>query len=449
MRRLLLAAVIAGLALGAGLNLVGWPQHTPPRSEAAVNAHLSGRKAAASGPASHGDSNTSSYLSYINPNVIQGQTTRVCTTDDKLKGLVTDAVAKWNAALSGLDYEPFTDVSDVCANAHVEVIRTGEFREGEIRSCSPDTNACYDRAGQEGSRQTFPPGRRAYVIFQRDLSDTLNQSASYLTTMIHELGHALGVGHYETGCNALRDATVNPTNQPIGDHFSVMVSEGGEECGTQAVITGRDLRDFFEAYQVGAITNVTVGSNRVTVDEITGSAIVILDWGTTGIEEAAHSATHILVQRIDGTDSKGKTIWSEVDSAPLAEKGAARKAIPFTDPDGLASQYRVLGVSEALAGVSTATVKLPGEHLGLDLEQGGLSGRAGSYSFGDPTYVGDFTVTSGSGGSTVYHTASVSVSPTYCYNYSGSKIVGVTRVGQGPRASYERSCAERAWHGEI
>ena len=100
MRRLLFAATVVGLAVGAALNLLAWPQQPPTGTDAAVSVEPQKQDTATPGPASHRDSNTSGYLSYLNPNVIEGQTTRVCTIDRDLEELVANAIKKWNTALS-------------------------------------------------------------------------------------------------------------------------------------------------------------------------------------------------------------------------------------------------------------------------------------------------------------------------------------------------------------
>ncbi len=436
MRRLFLAAVMTGLALGGALDFLVVSRPAPDLVEAtALAGEQTDQRFGEPMPNSHENSNTSGDSYSLNSNVINGQSTTICTTDLGLEPIVKEAIDHWQDALEALAYDPLEwmepdDLAiDPCAGTHVVVTQSPV----DAGNCSSSARACYLPGNTDGERVVFSMDEQSTIYYQVLSRDP--DSVAHLRTMIHELGHALGLGHYDTTdrCGDLRDADVNPTNQADsspGDHYSVMVSEGGEECGTQAVITGRDLRDFFEAYHVGAITGVaaTVDSVSTTEARLTLSWLDEDDHGDIpeGLREASHGATYVLVQRLnqDGT-------WSEVDNEPIATGEQFLEDVSFTDANGLASQYRLRAVSEALAGLLTATVKLPGEHLGLDLEQGGLDGRVGSYSFGDPTYIGGFTVTSGSGASTVYHTASVSVSPAYCYAAGGIYAAGSGAYGPG------------------
>ena len=80
MRRLLATAIIAGLAFGAALNLLVWPERPPTSTEAAVTGARPESEPSDLGPASHSDSNTAGKHVALNSNVIQGLTTTVCYT---------------------------------------------------------------------------------------------------------------------------------------------------------------------------------------------------------------------------------------------------------------------------------------------------------------------------------------------------------------------------------
>ena len=93
MRRLLATAIIAGLAFGAALNLLVWPEQPPIRSEAAVTMTHSGSGPSDPGPAAHSNSNTDTEHVALNSNVIQGLTTTICYT--------SRAAELWAEALLG------------------------------------------------------------------------------------------------------------------------------------------------------------------------------------------------------------------------------------------------------------------------------------------------------------------------------------------------------------
>ena len=394
MRRYLATAIIAGLALGGSLNLLVWPHQPPTATEAAVSTTVSQSGASKIGPASHGNSNTGrpKHIVGLNPNVIEGKVTRVCTSDSDraFQQLVKDAVEHWNNALAALDFDVFelTDSTapDACDGDDIHLV-VSQSPIGD--NCSRTARACHDPHRKIGEpRVDFSNGKQSKIYYQ--VFSEQPDSMSHLRTMVHELGHALGIGHYERTdrCSRLRNATVDPQ----GDHFSVMVGSlpagAAPSCGAQAAITGRDLRDFFEAYHVGAITNVNL--EWVALDTTTQEATVRLAWGTDGIEEASHGGTFVLLRRNDGADAQGDTIWSVVRTLQLDDGHGSELDLEFDVPQNkLGSEYQLRVMSKALVGSSSAAV-LPGEHLGLTLEQHSVSLDSKpvlTYRQGYPTYL--------------------------------------------------------------
>ena len=140
--------------------------------------------------------------------------------------------------------------------------------------------------------------------------------------MVHELGHVLGLGDYA-------DPDSDPSNNsdhfhdraidPLHDHFSVMTYAGDTpNCRTPGVITGRDLRDFYEAYQVGPLTEVTM-HKAVTVSS-TGRVRATFFWGSSGAQDLNHNAQCIVAQH------KKNGVWETLNSTRvLTDKG---KLIP-------------------------------------------------------------------------------------------------------------------------
>ena len=114
--------------------------------------------------------------------------------------------------------------------------------------------------------------------------------------MVHELGHVLGLSHYDDAdhCDQLRDDLIGP----LGDHYTAMSYRpraGTEACETNGVITGRDLRDHYEAYHIGPLTGVKM-KGAVTVTSTTRVNATFY-WGKAGALELSHNAKHLLAQR--------------------------------------------------------------------------------------------------------------------------------------------------------
>lgn len=236
---------------------------------------------------------------------------------------------------------------------------------------------------------------RALIIYQALAHEP--QSREHLATMMHELGHSLGLGHYLSACPQLRPAGVD--QRLI--YFSVMTASG-DSCEARGVVTGSDLRDFYEAYHVAPVTNIGyVGSGSVSSAGIWAN----LSWGANGAREAWHNASRLAVmaQTTSGWRLVTSLSISERDSTKMAnEDGAYRPimGVRFTDSGPVASLYKLVGVTKGDIQLNPldGDVRLT------------VGGSTATYQQGDPSYVVGLS-TSDSSPSVL----SASLSPRYCF----------------------------------
>lgn len=386
--RLIVLAIVFGAALGAAMLLPLPPGVPTSRTNADDPVNAESSAAVALGrlaiTASHSDSNTSGEIVRLNQNVINGISTTICTRDATLRQLVHDAVRTWNNALRDLGFSVFTIVStSSCAGAKIEVVQSprASCRAGFNEAMGTGTRACYrahptdNPPRKEFSNTKMPPDLqdRALVIYQALSYEP--GSRVHFATMMHELGHALGLSHYEHVCALLRTASVDP----VGDHFVAMAS-AGDACRARGVVTGRDLRDFYEAYHVGPVTNVGhAGSATVSV---TGMR-TRLDWGADGARQAWHGASRLVVM------AKTASGWRVVQSTPISVKDTTEDSsddegtyrpvtsVTFTDSSSVASLYKLVGVTRGDLQLHTLD-----EPVTLT-----VSGSTKAYDQGDPTYI--------------------------------------------------------------
>ena len=375
MRRTL-AAIVLGLALGAGV--LGF---AVDESSGAIRS-VPASPTASDFPAAHDDGNTDNDEDvFLNENVINGQPTKICTrsTNPRLLQVLSQAIDIWHNRLSPdsdgdeeidadalFDYHVFKrTTTPACAGADVEVVENTllvnatsidvECKGGVFdHAVSGSPRACY-----RWDPQSSPPRKlfkwdeapnnsrlsdRAVLIYQA-LSHQPN-SSDHLGTMVHELGHVLGLSHYDdpNHCGQLRQSMVDP----LRDHFTAMSYRpraGTTACETNGVITGRDLRDLYEAYHIGPLTDVRLDGD-VTVTS-SNQVKATFYWGEDGGEELSHNATHILAQR------KTTSGWSTIGAAKAFDKDGKRTMMmTVRDCGGLAAEYRLVGSSAFRMGLN-------------------------------------------------------------------------------------------------
>ena len=388
--RTAILAVVIGIALGAAaLVSANIPMQTnvdaPRTGERLSLISFTGRSAVTAG---HSDSNTSGESVYLNQNVINGTSTAVCTRDQALQSLTDEAVQAWNNALkTRLGFSPFTLITTAdCSGANVEVVQPS------IATCTNSFNVATGlgtRACYRPHKTNDPPraelSNRGMPVRLRDRALIIYQALAYepgsrrhFATMVHELGHALGLAHYEHVCSQLRTASVDPAM----DHFTAMAS-GRDACRARGVITGRDLRDFYEAYHVAPVTNV--GYTSSTSVSTTGIRAK-LTWGATGAQEAWHNASRLAVMARTASD------WRLVSSVSISKRDPEKKitedgayqpitGLTFTDPDQTATLYKIVGVTRGDIQLNPLD-----DDVDLTVDQ-----TTATYRKGDPSYVDGLT----------------------------------------------------------
>ncbi len=345
--RLFLYAVAVGLATAFGV-LGGFGYEAESKVHIAPS-HSSGFFEPRN-PASHADASTwVGAKNRLNQHVVEGATTTICTSDLTLIGALNVAVKRWNEAVDQ-PYELLAVVDDGSDGTLTPCRPSETFDVLLRRAVTSDSNclkdsACYiSTPDKENHRKLFShKGSSDYSLILWRRTDAV------VSTMVHELGHVLGLGDYadpdsdpSNNCDHFHDRAVDP----LHDHFSVMTYAGDTpNCRTPGVITGRDLRDFYEAYHIGPLTDVRLDGD-VTVTS-SNQVTATFHWGDNGAEELSHNATHILAQR------KTTSGWSTIGAAKAFDNvGKRRMMMAVRDCGGLASEYRLVGSSAFRMGLS-------------------------------------------------------------------------------------------------
>ena len=439
--RLIRIALVAGFALGFALLGIGEiPSATSltdngpsgAASRSAVVASIPVSPVASLLPGAHSDGNTASLpvgeQAGLNPNLIAGRSTTICladTAETSIQNALTIAVERWNQAfMADIGYNIFTLVQgSLCNTAQIRV-----FNETGT-ACRFDTNTfgmfarTFD-AGDASARFIFESscgsGTRyhsdSYIPLILHTNNITRNDGSLLGTLMHELGHAAGVDHYDTdspgACGKLRRTPPTPPtptldmptrmilSAPIDvdrndDHWTTMGSGRASygECRTELAVTGRDRRDFYEAYRVGAVKNVTVKWPTTRTDQSR-----TLEWTKADISEMAHNADEILVLRRTGstapwTVATRASIWED-DDADVKE---AMMDITLQADAMRPSSYMIVGLSGAgvkglpLASLASTTYT-PNSTAGFtpwsDFVPGAATTAGTEQRFrGDPSYL--------------------------------------------------------------
>ncbi len=402
--------------------------------------------------ASHSDSNSQSNKVYLNQNVIDGKSTIICTRDTALRNIMTRGVARWNNALrASLGFNPFTIVQNAtCAGVDIEVVQD----QANIVYCGKTfdnqtgigTWACY-----LNTKTPSPPRRhfrtvmpaatsglrdRAVIVYQAlDAAQHSPTDPIHIGTMTHELGHALGLSHYESTstvdrCDALRTVAVDPGR----DDYTVMTGRKAD-CSPGSIITGRDLRDFYEAYHVGAITNVEVTGNVKRVTTGAGRTRsrywqTRFAWDENGVVETSHNASRIAVlAQINSSSS-----WRLLGHMPIRDSsGTPYRRINVRDTNSsLAAMYKVVGLTRG-------DIRLFGTNFDPAVSISGVN-----YVEGDPTFVvGVEQYNYNKNRGTAPEVLSASISPRHCFTNQTLTIHTYAASGPGSNSS-SVSCGAQA-----
>jgi hypothetical protein len=235
------------------------------------------------------------------------------------------------------------------------------------------------------------------------------------------------------------------------------------------VITGRDLRDFYEAYHVGAMRNVGVTGDVEVASG--GSASIRLAWEAAGVSELSHNAQQVAIFR-GAKNTSGEIVWA---SQPLAVEpltcaegrfatagndvdgdgdsdsdddltgdsrvdehdhcfmtgypdgvGGVLHNIPFTDASGVADAYQVVGLSRA--DISLRKLDRELRYQGRDYALGDFSAIVGIERFNGYDRCG------GQGQAGCPEVLSAWISPQYCFAGESRPTIlwRAIRDGTGP-----------------
>ena len=217
---------------------------------------------------------------------------------------------------------------------------------------------------------------------------------------------------------------LNP--DPHMQHYSIMTTSNADCRPPQAeTVTGRDLRDFYEAYHVATIDGLELGG----IERIAGGQYALtFIWAAGGIDEAAHNATHIAVYR---QGSNGG--WTQLGIAtPIrhllgSRNGEQVTSVTFRDAPDADAIYKVVGITRGDSRLQGSTFDLSGQVRAFRLDATGkkLEAFTATFSEGDPTFITGLGLVPFPG------TLSATVSPRYCYAEDVLPVSVVETGGNG------------------
>ena len=438
MRKLLLPIVL-GFALG--LAAIGLWNSDPlaARSDIVSNRIANSHEAKAISvptdnnpdtPGGHEDASTEEPGSVrLNQNMIDGESTSICTRDSgRLATILGKGVSSWNVRLRpllGYDVfaQPVTGATS-CMGHNIEVLASSS-----AISCSrpyvqaadgtwSGTRACYNSIKTpRPPRKTFTNGKnsstRALLIYQA-LGNSPTDTAAHVSTMMHELGHALGLTDYnqDRQCSGLRGPLAGGRRDvdPHDDDYTLM-ARSTDACRAQGTITGRDLRDLYEAYHVSAVERVELAANPTNRQN--AGLRIQFRWpndplGVSGLAEAAHNGLLLMVMRQPSAGANWVRVRDAANpiriwaSDPPKSSDMLPRVMTVTDPAGRAHRYKIVGLTRG--DVRWQNMLHSGREFDETVTHDGVT-----YQQGDPTIV------AGVGVGTARRILSASVSPRYCH----------------------------------
>ncbi len=270
----------------------------------------------------------------VNGNLIAGQTTVICTNEAEFKAPLTEAVAAWNTRLSGLlvGAQVFTLRTDARGAGCVD--RSGSDGDVHVRvlrgtNCDKaNAAACYQKWGTPDSRR---------VRFRTDYSlhharITYQSEVVRFETLMHELGHVLGLADYDS-CDDLRNPAAPETDIDHNNDDLSLMAKRDSICRSGGVVTGRSLRDLFEVYYPAPLEQVSTAYDAAAQK-------VRFTWLRPQELELAHQAD--LVGLFQPGANGG---WTLVDET-VTQVSGTRNQVELPLADGQEERYLLAGLTQ-------------------------------------------------------------------------------------------------------
>ena len=425
MHRLAAALIGAAIAIGAaGLlldpqseeNAAARDRPGAPSPHTLKQAGLSGPNEKPVNPGSHQNATTDSDAKVrLNPHFLVGKATTICTKEPTLAEPLEDAIEAWDNAIGNVGFDVIASPA-TCANpdVRVDLLNYPRCTDSVLIDGVPGTrtNPCYVKD---------PPkaGEYTQVFKVRGVAPALiaypTNTPIRVSTLIHEIGHALGLPDYNdsadpTACQAIRSIDADPQQDDV-----VVMAPRGNSCRSPELITARDMRDFHEAYRVEAITQIGVAARAIQQKGKNGTQLsgtqITVSWRASHAEEALHNATYVaLFSRNSATAA-----WTHRASMPLRkENGKPRTLLRYKTFATADEEHKVVGLTRAGIDATDDAADPPG--LVRTSYRGKDDTQRHSYFEGDPTLIDGVSATEGA------LIVSASLSPVYCYPTTNSVL---------------------------